>query len=252
VAGHRLDGDAFVGRRVDEHGGDEVGRAEFGLADQRTHAVAAEPARSVGRVHTARLVGHAQNPVVRRSETDLFLRVGVGSVLSPLQIAQLPESLRSLLATDYGLLVLLGVFVLEGAMLLYIVPSELVVPGALALLGGSVRNAVLIVAVAVVGATIGQFLLFTVAKRLGRERLLQSRWFRVSDHALARFEGWFDRWGPVVVPVSNTLLFTRGMVTVPAGLAGMDDRRFLLLSALGTLSFEAILAGLYLWFGTVL
>jgi membrane protein DedA with SNARE-associated domain len=182
----------------------------------------------------------------------LFLRVGVGSVLSPLQVAQLPESLRSLLAADYGLLVLLGVFVLEGAMLLYVVPSELVVPGALALLGGSVRNAVLIVAVAVVGATIGQFLLFTVAKRLGRERLLQSRWFRVSDHALARFEGWFDRWGPVVVPVSNTLLFTRGMVTVPAGLAGMDDRRFLLLSALGTLSFEAILAGLYLWFGTVL
>jgi membrane protein DedA with SNARE-associated domain len=42
------------------------------------------------------------------------------------------------------------------------------------------------------------------------------------------------------------------MVTVPAGLADMDDRRFVALSALGTLSFEAILAGLYLWFGTVL
>ena len=169
-----------------------------------------------------------------------------------LQVAQLPGRLRDLLAADYGLLVLLGVFVLEGAMLLYFVPSELVVPGALALLGSSIRTVVLVVAVAVIGATIGQFLLFTVAKRLGRERLLQSRWFRVSDDALARFGGWFDRWGPVVVPVSNTLLFTRGMVTVPAGLAGMDDRRFVLLSALGTLSFETILAGLYLWFGTVL
>jgi len=173
-------------------------------------------------------------------------------VLSPLQVSQLPTTLRDLLAADYGLLVLLGVFVLEGAMLLYVVPSELVVPGALALLGGTLTNAVLIVAVAVVGATIGQYALFTVAKRAGRERLLQSRWFRVSDDALERFEGWFDRWGPVIVPVSNTLLFTRGMVTVPAGLAGMDDRRFVLLSALGTLSFESILAGLYLWFGTVL
>ena len=113
-------------------------------------------------------------------------------------------------------------------------------------------NAVAIVGIAVAGATVGQFVLFTLAKRAGRERLLQSRWFRVSDDALARFEGWFERWGPVVVPVSNTLLFTRGMVTVPAGLADMDDRRFLLLSALGTLSFESILAGLYLWFGTVL
>ncbi|WP_251328845.1 DedA family protein [Haloplanus pelagicus] len=171
---------------------------------------------------------------------------------TPLQVAQLPTTLRELLAADYGLLVLFAVFVLEGAMLLYVVPSELVVPGALALLGGSVANAVIVVAVAVAGATVGQFALFTLAKRAGRERLLQSRWFRVSDDALARFEGWFDRWGPVVVPVSNTLLFTRGMVTVPAGLADMDDRRFVALSALGTLSFEAILAGLYLWFGTVL
>jgi len=174
------------------------------------------------------------------------------SVSPPLQVAQLPDTLRDLLAADYGLLVLLGVFVLEGAMLLYVVPSELVVPGALALLGGSVETAVLVVAIAVVGATVGQYALFLVTKRVGRERLLQSRWFRVSDDALDRFEGWFDRWGPVIVPVSNTLLFTRGMVTVPAGLAGMDDRRFVPLSALGTLSFESILAALYLWFGTVL
>ena len=168
-------------------------------------------------------------------------------MIPALQIAQLPDGLRDLLATDYGLLILLGVFVLEGAMLLYVVPSELVVPGALALLGGSLADAV-----AVVGATIGQYALFSLSKRVGRDRLLRSRWFRVSDDALARFEGWFDRWGPVVVPVTNTLLFTRGMVTVPAGLADMDDRRFAALSALGTLSFQSILAGLYLWFGTVL
>ena len=173
-------------------------------------------------------------------------------MIPALQIAQLPDGLRDLLATDYGLLILLGVFVLEGAMLLYVVPSELVVPGALALLGGSLADAVAVVAVAVVGATIGQYALFSLSKRVGRDRLLRSRWFRVSDDALARLEGWFDRWGPVVVPVTNTLLFTRGMVTVPAGLADMDDRRFAALSALGTLSFQSILAGLYLWFGTVL
>jgi membrane protein DedA with SNARE-associated domain len=173
-------------------------------------------------------------------------------VSSPPLTVGLPASLRDLLAADYGMLVLFGVFVLEGAMLLYVVPSELVVPGALALLGGSVADAAVVVAVAVAGATVGQYALFWVAKRVGRERLLRSRWFRVSDDALARFEGWFDRWGAVVVPVSNTLLFTRGMVTVPAGLAGMDDRRFVLLSAVGTLSFESILAALYLWFGTVI
>jgi membrane protein DedA with SNARE-associated domain len=44
------------------------------------------------------------------------------------------------------------------------------------------------------------------------------------------------------VPISNTLLFVRGLATVPAGLAGMRLRRFALLSALGTLTFEVILA----------
>jgi len=43
------------------------------------------------------------------------------------------------------------------------------------------------------------------------------------------------------VPISNTLLFTRGMLTVPAGLAEMDAREFVALSAVGTLVFETAL-----------
>jgi membrane protein DedA with SNARE-associated domain len=42
------------------------------------------------------------------------------------------------------------------------------------------------------------------------------------------------------------------MLTVPAGFAEMDDRRFVGLSALGTLAFEVALAGLYLFGGTLL
>jgi membrane protein DedA with SNARE-associated domain len=158
----------------------------------------------------------------------------------------LPDLLRELLASDFALLVLFCVFVLEGAMLMYFAPSELLVPGALALLGSSTDRLVAVLAVAVAGATVGQYALFVVAERIGRERLLESRWFRVSDERLNRFEGWFRRWGPYVVPASNAMLFTRGMLTVPAGLSGMDHRRFLALSALGTLLFESVLAGLYL------
>jgi membrane protein DedA with SNARE-associated domain len=135
---------------------------------------------------------------------------------------------------------------------MYFMPSELMVPGALVLIGTSPGDIVLIIGIAVLGATVGQYVLFKLAKRGGREYLLQKRWFRVSESKLERFDGWFDRWGPIVVPVSNTLLFTRGMATVPAGLAELDDRRFLLLSAIGTLSFETILAGLYLAFDTML
>jgi membrane protein DedA with SNARE-associated domain len=161
-------------------------------------------------------------------------------------VAAMPPFLRDLVTSEYALGVLFVVFVLEGAMLMYFMPSELVVPGALALLGTSGGRVAAVLAVAVCGATAGQYALFRLARDAGREALLGRRWFRVSDERLARFEGWFDRWGPVVVPVSNALPFTRGMLTVPAGFADLDDRRFVALSALGTLVFEAVLAGLYL------
>ncbi|QLD88904.1 VTT domain-containing protein [Natronomonas salina] len=146
----------------------------------------------------------------------------------------------------YGLAALFCILVLEGAMLLYFAPSEALVPAGIALLTGGAGDYVgiaTVIGVAVLGATVGQYALFTVAKRAGREYLLEQSWFRVSRDQLERFDGWFDRWGPLAVPVSNSLLFTRGMLTVPAGLADMDDRTFVALSALGSVIFQSWLAG---------
>ena len=142
----------------------------------------------------------------------------------------------------YGLYILFAIFILEGAMLLYFAPSESLVPIAIATMAETPMDYVWIIGVAVVGATIGQYLLFLVAKRGGREYLVEKRWFRVSEERLATFDGWFEKWGPIAVPVSNSLLFTRGMLTVPAGFAEMDDAKFIVLSAIGTLSFEILLA----------
>lgn len=158
------------------------------------------------------------------------------------------DAARSLLER-YGLPALFAVFVIEGAMLLYFAPSESLVPAAVLFLAESPGDITAILAVAVVGATLGQTALFVAAKRGGRELIRKRRWVTVSEAKLDRFESWFDRWGPVAVPVSNTLLFTRGMVTVPAALAEMDTRWFVVLSALGTLSFEGILAAVTV-FGT--
>lgn len=152
------------------------------------------------------------------------------------------------LVRRYGLLALLFIFLLEGAMLLYFAPSELVVPISVGILAQPVSGQhdygmiAAILAVAVVGATIGQTALFVLAQRGGREWLLRKPWFRVSESKLDRFDAWFDRWGPVAVPVSNSLLFTRGMLTVPAGVSEMRPRRFAALSAVGTLVFESVLA----------
>ncbi|KTG29331.1 DedA family protein [Haloferax profundi] len=164
-------------------------------------------------------------------------------------VPQLPEFLRELLTSDVAFVVLFVVFVLEGAMLLYIAPSELLVPGALVLIGEEYLLPIL--AIAVAGATVGQYGLFLVAKYGGREYLLSRSWFRLDESKLDRFDGWFERWGPLVVPASNAMLFTRGMLTVPAGFAEMSSRRFLVLSAAGTLVFETALAVLFVFGGRV-
>ncbi|WP_265110535.1 DedA family protein [Halosolutus halophilus] len=167
--------------------------------------------------------------------------------MEPLQLEGTPSWLESMFTSEVAFAVLFGICILEGAMMLRFMPSELVVPAALALIGSSVPEAVSIVAIAVVGTTIGQVVLFYLVRRAGREYVLQKRWFPITESRLERFDGWFDRWGPLAVPVSNTMLFVRGLCTVPAGLSEMDGQSFVVLSAAGSLSFQSILAGLYLF-----
>jgi len=162
------------------------------------------------------------------------------------------ESLARRFLDRYGMAALFAILVLEGAMLLYFAPSEALVPAGIQLLAastGDVDTIVALVLVAAAGATVGQYALFTLAKRTGRDWLLDRTWFRVSESQLERFEGWFGRWGRAAVPVSNALLFTRGMLTVPAGFADMNDLEFVVLSALGSVAFQTWLA--LAWLGVL-
>jgi membrane protein DedA with SNARE-associated domain len=173
------------------------------------------------------------------------------SVAIPLQAEQTPGWLSSLFTSEVGYLVFFAICVLEGAMLLRFMPSELVVPSALLLMGSSVPTVVTVVALAVAGTTVGQVVLFYLVRRLGRGYLVESRWMPVTDERLDRFDSWFEQWGRVIVPVSNSLLFVRGLFTFPAGLSEMRGSTFLVLSAVGSLSFQSILAGVYLFAGEV-
>jgi membrane protein DedA with SNARE-associated domain len=162
------------------------------------------------------------------------------------------ESLAREFLDNYGIPALFAILILEGAMLLYFAPSEALVPASIQLLAASTDDLgtiAVLVLVAAAGATVGQYALFTLAKRTGRDWLLDRTWFRVSEDQLTRFEGWFDRWGRAAVPISNALLFTRGMLTVPAGFAEMRDREFVALSFAGSVVFQTWLA--LAWLGVL-
>jgi membrane protein DedA with SNARE-associated domain len=175
----------------------------------------------------------------------VFFIIGVTLVATALAVGLFvfgdTQFARSLI-DRYGLYALFCILVLEGAMLLYFAPSEALVPAGVVLITDSVTEIAAVILVAVAGATVGQFLLFSLAKRVTRDYLLDRPWFRVSEARIDRFDRWFSQWGPVVVPVSNALLFTRGMLTVPAGFADMRDWQFILLSAVGSLIFQTWLA----------
>ncbi|MFC4551661.1 MULTISPECIES: DedA family protein [Halorussus] len=146
---------------------------------------------------------------------------------------------------QYGLVPLFLVLILEGAMLMYFAPSEGLAPAAVLILANSTSDYETIAAIVLVmaaGATVGQYALFLLAKRKGREYLLEKQWFRIDESSLSRFEHWLQRWGPIAIPLSNTLPFTRGMLTVPAGISDMRDSKFVVLSFIGSISFQTILA----------
>lgn len=166
-----------------------------------------------------------------------------------LQADYAPGWVQDLLASEWAYLILLILCVLEGLMMLRFMPSELVVPSALFFIGSSIPKVVTIIITAVVGSTIGQLTLFFLVRRGGREFILQRRWFPVGEGRLDKFDRWFKRWGIIAVPVSNTLLFVRGVFTFPAGLSDMNWQQFLFLSALGSTSFQTIIAIIYIYAG---
>ncbi|WP_459193483.1 DedA family protein [Halosimplex sp. J119] len=191
----------------------------------------------------SRLRGFAEDYGLIAVAGFFFLLAVAGVVLFVLG----DEEFAKQVIDTYGLPALFPIFVLEGAMLLYFAPSEALVPGAIEFLatepsGYEWPTIALIFVVATVGATLGQVALFLLAKRGGREWLLRKPWFRIEESKLDRFDGWFDRWGKWAVLVSNALILTRGMLTVPAGVAEMDVREFAALSAVGTIIFETWLA----------
>lgn len=133
------------------------------------------------------------------------------------------------LIVQYGLLLLLAVFILEGALVGKLIPTRALFVAAVLAVGSD--GVVAVVAAAVVGATLGQVVLFGVVRytTVGSEAIPGADGLEGS-----RLGEWFDRWGLSAVAVSNTLPVARGSLTVPAALSETTPIRFSASSLAGT------------------
>lgn len=151
---------------------------------------------------------------------------------------------------QYGLVVLLVVFALEGALVGKLMPTRALFVAAALAIGTTVVGLASVFAVAVAGATAGQLLLFALVRYTD----LAPAWVSVPGAGAgdgdtgARLAGWFDRWGLSAVALSNALPVARGSLTVPVAMTDECAVRFSASSLVGTAAYAggllAVAAGL--------
>lgn len=150
------------------------------------------------------------------------------------------ESVRT-----YGPLALFAFVFLETSLLFPLLPSEVVVPAAAVALVTDPVSLAVFVAAATAGGTLGAYVPYAACYRT---RISDANWLerrlRVPDERVERAQAWFRRWGQSSVLWGRFLPVLRSVISVPAGMARMDPRRFGVYTLLGTAAFYAATGGL--------
>lgn len=127
------------------------------------------------------------------------------------------------------------------------IPSELIMP----LAGYTATRGRLAIAGVIVAGTAGSVLgalpLYWLGRRVGQDRLRtladrHGRWLAVSPDEIDRASAWFGRHGRWVILFGRLVPGVRSLISIPAGINRMPMIPFLLLTALGSGVWTAILA----------
>jgi membrane protein DedA with SNARE-associated domain len=124
------------------------------------------------------------------------------------------------------------------------IPSEVVLPLAGSLVASGALSFLVAVLAATAGSVLGACLLYAMGRFGGRPALLRlGPLLRIDEARLARAEAWFARRGDWLVVVGRLVPGLRAVVSIPAGTARMPLWRFALLTAIGSLIWNAGLIG---------
>jgi membrane protein DedA with SNARE-associated domain len=144
-----------------------------------------------------------------------------------------------------------GIFLLmamEGS--IFPMPSELVIPRAGYLAHEGEMNLLAVIVTGTAGSLAGAYLNYFASRHLGRPLLLRyGRYFFISEKRFARAERFFLEHGEISTFIGRLLPVVRHLISVPAGLSGMNHWKFSLYTLLGSGLWVTILAGLGYWIG---
>ena len=134
------------------------------------------------------------------------------------------------------------------------IPSEVIMSLGGVMVGHGRFDYWTLVAFAVVGTTLGNWVWYWVARGVGYERLKplvdrHGRWLTLDWDEVEKLHDWFIKYGSGIVFVCRFMPIARTMVSLPAGMVGMHQVKFLLWTAAGSTIWIAALAGAGSWFG---
>lgn len=134
-------------------------------------------------------------------------------------------------------------------------PSELVLPPAAWLAAQGKMNFFLIVIFATIGCTIGALINYTLSYYLGRTIIYglaeskAAKIFFINKDKLQKAEDYFNANGNTSTFVGRLIPGIRHLISIPAGLAKMNLKKFITYTVLGSALWNTILSLLGYFFG---
>jgi len=131
------------------------------------------------------------------------------------------------------------------------VPSEIVMPFAGYLVyqadqpgyDGTVMSLVGVSLAGAIGCTLGSIVAYFIGKHWGRPFILKyGGYLLIRKKHLDMADKWFEKYGDVATFVARLLPIIRTFISLPAGIARMDFKKFVFYSFAGSLPWTALLA----------
>ncbi|HJV35072.1 DedA family protein [Geomonas sp.] len=114
------------------------------------------------------------------------------------------------------------------------IPSELVMPPAGYLAQQGQMNAGFAILCGTIGSLIGAYANYFAARYLGRPLLLKyGKYVLITEEKFAKVEGFFLKHGEISTFIGRLLPVVRHLISLPAGLSGMNHVKFSLYTLLG-------------------
>ncbi len=126
------------------------------------------------------------------------------------------------------------------------VPSELVMPFAGFLVADGKLNLWLVIIVSSLASITGSLISYFIAY-FGEKELIHKfgKFVLLDKEELEWTEKWFRKHGSVTILISRFIPVIRHLISIPAGLARMDVKKFILFTAIGATAWNTFL----LWVG---